>query len=53
MSKRKKRESGTGTDKQKLAAAESPAAGHEAAQPVVYGTVTHDMSTNKTASSEA
>src|SRR5689334_21019468 len=52
MAKRKKREPGKGTDKQMLAAVESPVAGHEAEQPVVYGAVTHDMSTKKTDSGE-
>jgi len=52
MSKRKKREPNKGTDKQMLAALESSVAGHEAELPLVYGAVTHDMSTKKTDSDE-
>lgn len=51
MSKRRKKESGTGTDKQMLAAVESPAVGQEAEQPVDYGAVTHDMKSTTTSGS--
>jgi cytoskeleton protein RodZ len=52
MSKYKKKSSGTGTDKQMLAAVESPLAGQDAEQPVTYGAVTQDMNTIKAGSDE-
>ena len=45
MSKYKKTSSGKGSDKQMLAALQSPVAGQEAEQSVTYGAVTHDMNT--------
>jgi len=51
MSKYKKKSSGKGSDKQMLAALQSPVAGQDAEQPVTYGAVTHDMN-NTTAGSD-
>jgi cytoskeleton protein RodZ len=45
MSKYKKNISGKGSDKQMLAALQSPVVGQDAEQPVTYGAVTHDMNT--------
>ena len=52
MSKYKTKSSGKGSDKQMLAALQSPVAGQDAEQPVTYGAVTHDMNTTTAGSDE-